>query len=56
MSRSPKTIEGSALVANAVRRMEENEGGAITALVIVDAAGAPAGVIHLHDCLGIRPR
>ncbi len=56
MSRSPKTIEADALIAHAVRRMEENEGGAITSLVVLDAAGAPAGVLHLHDCLGLRNR
>ena len=56
MSKSPKTIEGSALIAHAVRRMEENEGGAITSLVVLDETGAPAGVIHLHDCLGVRSR
>ena len=56
MSRSPKTIESGAMIAHAVRRMEENAGGAITSLVVLDAAGAPAGVIHLHDCLGERPR
>jgi arabinose-5-phosphate isomerase len=56
MSRSPKTIEGSALVANAVRRMEENEPGPITALLVVDDAGRPAGVLHLHDCLRLGLR
>lgn len=56
MSRAPKTIEPGALIAHAVRRMEENPGGAITALVVVDGGGAPIGVIHLHDCLGLRPR
>jgi arabinose-5-phosphate isomerase len=52
MSRSPRTIEEDALIAQAVRRMEENEGGAITSLVVVDERGAPRGVIHVHDCLG----
>ncbi len=56
MSRTPKTIEPDALIAQAVRRMEENEGGAIMSLVVLDGAGAPTGVIHLHDCLGVRPR
>jgi arabinose-5-phosphate isomerase len=56
MSRTPKTIDGNALIAHAVRTMEENEGGAITSLVVLDEAGSPAGVIHLHDCLGVRPR
>jgi arabinose-5-phosphate isomerase len=52
MSARPRTIEEDALIAQAVRRMEENEGGAITSLVVVDGRGAPLGVIHLHDCLG----
>jgi arabinose-5-phosphate isomerase len=52
MSTRPRTIEEEALIAQAVRRMEENEGGAITSLVVVDGRGAPHGVIHLHDCLG----
>ena len=52
MSTRPRTIEEDALIAQAVRRMEENEGGAITSLVVVDGRGAPLGVIHLHDCLG----
>ncbi len=52
MSTHPRTIEEDALIAQAVRRMEENEGGAITSLVVVDGRGAPQGVIHLHDCLG----
>jgi arabinose-5-phosphate isomerase len=53
MSRSPRTIEAEALVAAAVRRMEENPGGPITALVIVDAERRPVGLLHLHDCLRV---
>lgn len=56
MSRAPKTIEADALIAQAVRQMEENEGGAITSLVVLDAGGRPLGVIHLHDCLDLRAR
>jgi arabinose-5-phosphate isomerase len=54
MSRSPKTIEAGAPVARAVRAMEENPGGPITSLVVLDETGAPDGVLHLHDCLGVR--
>ncbi len=56
MNRHPRTIAGDALVAAAVRAMEENEPGPITALVVVDAEGRPSGVLHLHDCirLGVR--
>jgi len=54
MTRSPRLIEADATIARAVRTMEENEGGPITSLVVLDEAGAPAGVLHLHDCLGVR--
>jgi arabinose-5-phosphate isomerase len=56
MSTAPKTIEPEALIAHAVRRMEENPGGAITSLVVVDGTGGPVGVIHLHDCIDSRAR
>jgi arabinose-5-phosphate isomerase len=51
MSSEPRTVGGDALVAEAVRRMEENQPGPITSLVVVDAEQRPTGVIHLHDCL-----
>jgi arabinose-5-phosphate isomerase len=54
MGRTPKTIEPDATIARAVRVMEENEGGPITSLVVLDESGAPTGVLHLHDCLGVR--
>jgi arabinose-5-phosphate isomerase len=56
MTRKPKTIDAGALIAQAVRRMEENAGGAITSLVVMDDRGRPLGVIHLHDCLDLRTR
>jgi arabinose-5-phosphate isomerase len=51
MNRAPSVIAPDALVAAAVRMMEEREGGPITALVVVDAGGHPVGILHLHDCL-----
>jgi len=51
MSRKPATIGKDALVATAVRTMEERAAGPITALVVVDAKRRPLGVLHLHDCL-----
>ena len=51
MTRTPSVIAPDALVAAAVRQMEDHEGGPITALVVVDAARHPVGVLHLHDCL-----
>jgi len=56
MTGSPKTVEPDAWIAQAVRRMEENPGGAITSLVVPDDAGRPQGVLHLHDCLDLRTR
>jgi arabinose-5-phosphate isomerase len=51
MARRPSTISKDALVAAAVRAMEEREAGPITALVVVDEERRPIGVLHLHDCL-----
>jgi len=51
MTRTPSTIASDALVAAAVRAMEEHAPGPITALVAVDAERRPIGVLHLHDCL-----
>jgi arabinose-5-phosphate isomerase len=51
MSREPRTASPDLRVASAVREMEGNLGGGITALVIVDEAQRPLGVLHLHDCL-----
>lgn len=56
MTASPRTITTDALIAQAVRQMEENEGGAITSLVVLDEDRRPLGVLHLHDCLGLRDR
>lgn len=56
MSRTPRSIDREALIAQAVRSMEENPGGAITSLVVLDAAGRPEGVLHLHDCLDLKAR
>lgn len=51
MNRTPTTIDRDALVAAAVRRMEERPQGPITALVVTGEGGAPIGILHLHDCL-----
>ena len=48
MTRSPKVITRDPLAAQAVQVMERHS---ITALVVVDAAGRPEGVVHLHDIL-----
>ena len=51
MFTKPTTIAPEALVASAVRAMEERPGGPITALVVVNARKKPVGLLHLHDCL-----
>lgn len=48
MTSSPKLIDRDALAAQAVQVMEDYK---ITSLLIVDPAGRPEGVIHLHDIL-----
>lgn len=55
MTREPLTIAPDALVAAAVRAMEERPAGPVTALVVVDGERRPAGVLHLHDCLRAGP-
>jgi arabinose-5-phosphate isomerase len=54
MTVHPRTIEGGALIASAVERMENNPKGPITSLVVIDSSGRPEGIIHLHDCLRLR--
>ncbi len=51
MTHDPKTIDRAAPVIAAVERMENNPGGGITSLVVVDDENRPEGVIHIHDCL-----
>lgn len=48
MSTNAKTIDADMLAAAALRIMEENE---ISSLVVLDAAGALTGVVHLKDLL-----
>jgi len=57
MSPSPRTIDPDAMVAAAVRLMEERRPGPVTSLVVVEGERA-VGILHLHDCLrleGIQP-
>lgn len=46
MTKNPVTVAQSALAAEAIRIMESRK---ITSLVVTDATGAIAGVVHLHD-------
>ncbi|WP_207540085.1 KpsF/GutQ family sugar-phosphate isomerase [Sabulicella rubraurantiaca] len=48
MSGSPRTVRPDALAAEALRLMNDNK---VTALFVVDAAGAPVGILHVHDLL-----
>ena len=48
MTAHPRTIDKDALAAMALEVMERH---AITSLLIVDHAGRPEGIIHLHDLL-----
>ena len=49
MGRNPRVVEPEASAAEALRIMEVH---GITSLAVVDARGAPTGVVHLHDILG----
>jgi arabinose-5-phosphate isomerase len=50
MTLSPRTTRAEALAAEALHAM--NAGGRpITSLFVVDAAGRPVGIVHLHDLL-----
>jgi len=51
MTPDPETIDADDLAVVALRRMEEREQGPITVLVVVDAAGRPIGLLHIHDIL-----
>lgn len=51
MARTPTTIAPQALVAAAVRIMEQRPAGPITALVVMGDDERPLGILHLHDCL-----
>jgi arabinose-5-phosphate isomerase len=51
MIRNPKTVGRDERVAAALEKMETLAPGPITSLIILDDAGRPEGVIHIHDCL-----
>jgi arabinose-5-phosphate isomerase len=55
MSTRPVTVDADCLARAALRRMEANEPGPITQLVVIDD-GRPVGILHIHDVLrvGIR--
>jgi arabinose-5-phosphate isomerase len=47
-TRAPRVIAPDDLAAEAMAVMSANR---ITALFVVDAAGRPVGLLHIHDCL-----
>jgi arabinose-5-phosphate isomerase len=51
MSRNPKTIRAAAFATEALAGMEEKK---ITSFFVVDEAGKPAGILHLHDLWGVE--
>ena len=50
MTARPRTVRSDALAADALWLMNEGE-RRITSLFAVDAAGAPLGIVHVHDFL-----
>ncbi len=48
MTKAPKTVAATALASEALAILNRN---AITVLFVVDEAGRPAGLLHIHDCL-----
>ncbi len=51
MNRAPKTIRKEAFATEALRLMEERK---ITSLFVVDEAGRPEAILHLHDLWGVE--
>src|SRR4051812_9403873 len=50
MNRAPRTIAADALAADALRAMNSVK-RPVTSLFVVDAAGRPEGILHVHDLL-----
>jgi arabinose-5-phosphate isomerase len=50
MNTAPRTIEASALAAEALRAMN-TEPRPVTSLFVLDADGRPEGILHVHDLL-----
>jgi arabinose-5-phosphate isomerase len=50
MTRTPRTIGAEALAAEALLQMNDPL-RPVTALFVVDDAGAPIGILHIHDLL-----
>ncbi len=48
MSRNPRVVHGDVLASAAMEFMQEHK---VTVLFLVDEAGIPAGILHIHDLL-----
>lgn len=51
MNPRPTTIGPDVLAITALRMMEERKRGPVTLLIVADADGRPAGLLHIHDVL-----
>ncbi|HPF70999.1 MAG TPA: KpsF/GutQ family sugar-phosphate isomerase [Candidatus Krumholzibacteria bacterium] len=51
MNPAPTTIPADMLALSALRNMEQRAAGPVTLLIVVDEAGRPAGLLHIHDVL-----
>lgn len=51
MTKTPKTIDETALAVEAMNVMTKTEGRYLTSLIVTDASGAVKGLIRLQDCL-----
>lgn len=50
MTANPRTIEAGVLAVDALRLMNADT-PKVTCLFVVDGAGRPDGILHVHDCL-----
>lgn len=51
MTRSPQTITGEKLAAEALSIMEKHKPRPITVLPVIDGENRPVGIVHLTDLL-----
>jgi arabinose-5-phosphate isomerase len=51
MTSPPRTTNADALAVDALAQMEMDPRGAVTQLFVVDDAGRPVGIIHIHDII-----
>ncbi len=51
MTKTPKTIEETALAVEALNVMTKTPGRYVTSLIVADSQGAVKGLIRLQDCL-----